>query len=720
LLRAARQVFSCGAIIVMVNRSWTPSNGDAFRDFAAQAARLTGEDVDLDWLEGVWRDHGCDTEAAMGYLTECKLRHKLRSGSSSASDSSAGEANAAGVAASPLPAAAAAAENIQVIARFRPVSDAEAARDADLQVVEFGDDGQTCMLTVENREAEFAFNRVFEPMAAQDDVYETAARPIIHSVINGVNGAIIAYGQTGSGKTHTMMGPRGAQALIDGDFDDSELGLVPRALLELQAHARQSEGAVQLRVSYVEVYQERIIDLLSVVKPSSQRGRQIQKHKETGLWVSEVVETPVESAREALEIMRTGNKRRTKASTEMNQDSSRSHAIFIVTVTNATDATSQRFAQLYLADLAGSERVGKTHVSGKQLDEAKNINKSLLALSQVITNLSIGAKHVPYRDSKLTRLLQNCLGGNARTCIICTASPHPDNACESLSTLRFGARASKIRNETRTNIALDAKALKKELDKARAEIAELRRDNARLSLLAQPSGALVASDALAAPRRSPIEVSKVSFAEPTADFEATPLSAAPDSSQQILELIARRLFTRELMPSFICPITRAVMRDPVCATDGSTYERSAIERLARQAGRMPAMSPVTGRPLPSKQVIPNTVLKQLIASQLPNLPPLEARVSEFCTVSVYLLEHMLSFLNGRSLGNAQVACSDFLAVGSKPTLWAPLVVADFGIREAQDDPRQCYAATALRQFSTRTKSRPAPTSGGLRLLPAVG
>merc|ERR1719356_1308503 len=138
--------------------------------------------------------------------------------------------------------------------------------------------------------------------------------------------------------------------------------------------------------------------------------------------------------------MRLGNRNRHQAETKMNRHSSRSHAVFIVSVVNSTDQARQKFAQLYLVDLAGSERVKRTGVAGQQLEEAKSINRSLLSLGQVIRALAHKQTHVPYRDSKLTQLLRNCLGGNARTAVLITVSPHRDNAGESLSSLRFGAR----------------------------------------------------------------------------------------------------------------------------------------------------------------------------------------------------------------------------------------------------------------------------------------
>lgn len=765
-----------------------PIEGSDFDGFLAKAAALVGSDVQEAFLRRVWESQDGDPDRAMAALTESKVRRKISSsrGSSRSSVASAELEDSpvrSGHSPDDMPSlgmvgscwghqaeelvrprsgpaivgddavvarsdpeagrpyscgaeGATATENIQVVARFRPLSQRELDDAPDLQCVDFGDDGQSCTLSVSrafNNEVEFHFNRVFEPEAGQEEVFEAVGRPIAESVMNGFNGAIIAYGQTGSGKTHTMMGPQGATSLIDGYFDDPELGIIPRVLLELQAHARRAEGAVQLRVSYVEIYQEHVIDLLTVVQPRThvrpKPSQELRQDTERGLYLPQVAEMPVQSAAEAMEIMRLGNRNRTKASTEMNRDSSRSHAVFIVSVANSIDPMNRKFSQLYLVDLAGSERIDKTGVAGKQLDEAKLINRSLLALGQVIWSLSTRAKHIPYRDSKLTRLLQNCLGGNARTCLVCTASPHPANAPESLSTLRFGDRASKVRNEAKMNIALDAAELKKLLEKARAQLTELRcayqqleRENEAL----QRSSHLVANHPVPSrvanhpvPPRTVAQVPSTPALLPAAVADSG--SRAPErtdgetaSPQAILDMIARCLFTRELLPSLICPLTRAVMRDPVCASDGSSYERTAIERHFKHAGRMPAFSPSTLRPFPSKLLVQNVVLKQLIARQLPDLPPLEARIPEFSTICIYLLEEIFTFLNGRSLGQAQIACKDFFAVGSKPSLWTLLLKAELGDSQVHGDPRKQYISEAPRQKPTGlcvSKSR------GLHLLP---
>lgn len=187
----------------------------------------------------------------------------------------------------------------------------------------------------------------------------------------------------------------------------------------------------------------------------------------------------------------------------------------------------------------------------------------------------------------------------------------------------------------------------------------------------------------------------------------------------MLGLISRRLFTRELLPSLICPLTQAVMRDPVCATDGSTYDRSAVERLMRHAGRLPAISPMTAKAFPSKQLVPNIVLKQLIDKHRFALPPPERLVPTFAKISIYVLEYLFTFLPGTSLGRAQVACPDFLAVGSSASLWSRLLTKDFHIADVGQDPRQNYAERATEKSKVEKTGTTVPRkSVGLHLAKA--
>lgn len=564
-------------------------------------------------------------------------------------------------------------ESIRVAARFRPLD-----RDRnDVSCVEFGRDGQTCSLRIQRTHGisgfPFAYDHVFQPEASQVDIYHSVAQPIVEGVINGFNGAIIAYGQTGSGKTHTMFGPQGAQAFVqDKELDMETLGIIPRALQELLEYAKNTQGLVQLRASYVETYNETVIDLLSPLRGGAvvgEQGLQSAAMREQGevLYLPTVTETPVTSLHEAMEVMRIGNRNRHQAETKMNRHSSRSHAVFIVTVTNRVDPSKQRFGQLYLVDLAGSERVMKTGVQGLQLEEAKNINKSLLALGQVIWALAHKQKHIPYRDSKLTQLLRNCLGGNARTVVMITASMHTENAGESLSALRFGARASLVQNLARQNVAENARELKKLLEQAREDLSQLRACCRRL--------------------QAELTASRVLSNEP-----GSPCGERSSS--------ARRLMLWGLLPSLVCPITRAVMRDPVLAADGWSYERRALEKyMARSDLRGLPKSPVTGDRFSTRQVTPNLVLRQLISQHLPELGPLEDPLPLIQLLHVWHVQLILSFLDAKSLARCESAWPSFLAAADSSEVWVQLLQNDFN--EESDTPRKAYGVLALEALANR-------------------
>jgi hypothetical protein len=437
------------------------------------------------------------------------------------------------------------------------------------------------------------------------------------------------------------------------------LGIIPRALQDLLDYAAPTEGLVQLRASYVEIYNERIIDLLapvrggSIVRDSLPSSAAVREQGQS-LYLPTVTETPIGSVFEALGVMHTGNKNRHEAQTNMNRHSSRSHAVFIVTVTNRIDSSRQKFAQLYLVDLAGSERVKKTGVCGKQLDEAKNINTSLLALGQVIWALAHKQKHIPYRDSKLTQLLQNCLGGNARTVIMVAASPHLDNAQESLTALRFGARASLVQNLARENVAENPHELKRLLQQARKDLNELR---VHCRSLQSQISAFQSCDLMPA-------------AQPA-------LTRSVSSEDPLQTLTARRLLVWGLLPSLVCPINRAIMRDPVVAADGWTYERLAIEKLFTRAGRGMPVSPVTAQRMCTRHLVQNNVVKQLITHHMPDLAPPEVRLPTVQLLHVWHVQLILSYLDGKSLGRCEMAWSSFLAAAEASNSWAKLLQKEF-------------------------------------------
>ncbi|KAL9715167.1 hypothetical protein Ac2012v2_001828 [Leucoagaricus gongylophorus] len=351
--------------------------------------------------------------------------------------------------------------NIKVVCRFRPVNAIE-TREGGEVVVAFHDNLQTVQVKsaqVSNGPEKdgFTFDRVFPMGTKQHEIFEYGVKDIVKDVLDGYNGTVFAYGQTGSGKTFTMMG-------ADIDSDDLK-GIVPRITEQIFRSIVESDPHLEylVKVSYMEIYLEKIRDLLS---PQND-NLQVHEEKSRGVYVKGLSDYYVSSAREVYEIMRTGGAARVVTSTNMNAESSRSHSIFLITIQQRnTETGAQKTGNLYLVDLAGSEKVGKTGASGQTLEEAKKINKSLSALGMVINALTEKAKHIPYRDSKLTRILQESLGGNSRTTLIINCSPSSYNEAETLSTLRFGIRAKSIKNSARVNAELSPLELKGLLQKA--------------------------------------------------------------------------------------------------------------------------------------------------------------------------------------------------------------------------------------------------------------
>ena len=259
--------------------------------------------------------------------------------------------------------------------------------------------------------------------------------------------------------------------MMGADIEDEEQrGIIPRIVEQMFRRILQSPNNIEytVRVSYMEIYMEKIRDLLV---PQND-NLPVHEEKSRGVYVKGLLEIYVSSEQEVYEVMRRGGNARATAATNMNQESSRSHSIFVITITQKNVETgSAKSGQLFLVDLAGSEKVGKTGASGQTLEEAKKINKSLSALGMVINSLTDGkSTHVPYRDSKLTRILQESLGGNSRTTLIINCSPASYNEQETISTLRFGVRAKAIKNKAKINAELSPMELKQLLKKAQGQI----------------------------------------------------------------------------------------------------------------------------------------------------------------------------------------------------------------------------------------------------------
>jgi len=326
-------------------------------------------------------------------------------------------------------------DSVHVVCRFRP------PMSSDLQskvVAKISDDEVGCTVKTGKDKKTFNFDRCFHWQTSQGDVYRYSGEPLVQQVLRGFNCTIFAYGQTGSGKTFTMEGePRNP-------------GIIPRMVEHLFDSILEFDERVEfiLRVSYIEIYNEKIRDLL---QPSNSNLR--VRENQQGVYVESCANPFCGSPEEILGYLSQGHSIRSCASTKMNNQSSRSHAVFMLMISQRNvDTDSKKMSKLFLVDLAGSEKVRKTGATGSTLKEAQNINRSLACLGLVINSLTEGKKsHIPYRDSKLTRLLSDSLGGNSKTCIIVTASPCEYNLDETISTLRFGTRCKRVKNKPKIN-----------------------------------------------------------------------------------------------------------------------------------------------------------------------------------------------------------------------------------------------------------------------------
>ncbi|ANB15602.1 Kip1p [Sugiyamaella lignohabitans] len=351
----------------------------------------------------------------------------------------------------PSPSTSSGSNNIKVIARFRPENSLEKSDPDAINIVQFLSDS-TCKIETKDFNGTFTFDRVFNMDSAQQQVFDYSLRPTVEDIFKGYNGTVLAYGQTGSGKSYTMMGPS-----ID---DGNSRGAIPRIVDLIFDTIQNSSSDIEymVRVSYMEIYMEKIKDLLNPTNDNLP----IHEDKTRGVYVKGLTEEYVSCANDVYQVMRQGSRIRSVAATNMNQESSRSHSIFVIVVSQKNIITgSQKTGQMFLVDLAGSEKVGKTGASGQTLEEAKKINKSLSALGLVINSLTDSkSSHIPYRDSKLTRILQESLGGNSRTSLIVNCSPSSYNDAETLSTLRFGVRAKTIKNKAKINAELSPTELR--------------------------------------------------------------------------------------------------------------------------------------------------------------------------------------------------------------------------------------------------------------------
>lgn len=354
-----------------------------------------------------------------------------------------------------------------------------------------------------DKDQAFTYDHVFDQDSKQQDIYETCVKDLVDGCFVGYNATVLAYGQTGSGKTYTMGTGFEASTLHQIDMSDKSIGIVPRALNQLfdtidqrEQEARESNQQppeFKVTVQFIELYNEDIIDLLDESHHNTNNNithalaKHIRIHQDTdnNIQLAGVTSRTVVTALEAFECLRVGALARTTASTKMNDQSSRSHAIFTISIQQTRVACDAKdievlSAKFHFVDLAGSERLKRTGATGQRAREGISINTGLLCLGNVISALGDTSKkaiHIPYRDSKLTRLLQDSLGGNSQTLMIACVSPSHRDFMETLNTLRYANRAKNIKNKVVINqdssshtIAL----LKKEIAALKLELAELK------------------------------------------------------------------------------------------------------------------------------------------------------------------------------------------------------------------------------------------------------
>ncbi|XP_048453443.1 kinesin-like protein KIF3C isoform X2 [Rhincodon typus] len=342
-----------------------------------------------------------------------------------------------------------ACESVKVVVRCRPMNGKEEAAGCERIVEMDGNLGQVSIRNPKGSPTElpksFRFDAVYESSCRQSELYDETVRPLVDSVLQGFNGTVFAYGQTGTGKTYTMQGVWA---------EPEKRGIIPNSFEHIFTHISRSQDQQYLvRASYLEIYQEEIRDLLN---KDENKKLELKEKPETGVYIKDLSSFVTKNVKEIEHVMNVGNQTRSVASTNMNEYSSRSHAIFVVTVECSElglDGENHiRVGKLNLVDLAGSERQSKTGVQGERLKEATKINLSLSALGNVISALVDGkSTHIPYRDSKLTRLLEDSLGGNAKTIMVATIGPASCNYEESLITLRYANRTKNIKNKPRIN-----------------------------------------------------------------------------------------------------------------------------------------------------------------------------------------------------------------------------------------------------------------------------
>ncbi|KAI3978944.1 hypothetical protein MKX01_016119 [Papaver californicum] len=465
--------------------------------------------------------------------------------------------------------------NVQVLIRVRPLNNMERGQQGYNRCLK--QENAQSISWVGQQEARFTFDHVACETTSQEMLFRVAGLPMVENCLSGYNSCMFAYGQTGSGKTHTMLGE-----IADLDANPSaERGMTPRIFEFLFARIRAEEEirrdeklTYSCKCSFLEIYNEQITDLLD---PSC-TNLLLREDMKTGVYVENLTEFEVNTVNDILCLLTRGAANRKVAATNMNRESSRSHSVFTCVIESRWEkdsTTNLRFARLNLVDLAGSERQKTSGAEGERLKEAASINKSLSTLGHVIMVLVDVAqgkqRHIPYRDSRLTFLLQDSLGGNSKTMIIANVSPSVCSAAETLSTLKFAQRAKLIQNNAIVNedASGNVMALQHQIHLLKEELAVLKQQNVSRSLSYRSA---IFSDANRKSSDAPHD-------EETPDM----VLECVDGSQGSASLGIVRLSSKQ-MQSLETTLTGALRREQMADTSLKQLEAeiAQLNRLVRQ------------------------------------------------------------------------------------------------------------------------------------------
>lgn len=400
--------------------------------------------------------------------------------------------------------------NIQVCCRIRPLTNGEIKRGMKRAVEPLSESEVGVFDQRTKNWKSFSFDKVWAPDSHQLGVFQDV-EPLALSVVDGYNACIFAYGQTGSGKTYTMEGGKGIDRGISFRTIEKVFNLLNYRVVKQDSIVKKFQDAQQngggspedeaqgrfefsIKVGMLEIYNDNVFDLLD--KPDKRKKRsplEIKRNKEGRIEVAGLTKEPVNSVKDVIKMLHLGNASRSTAATDMNEHSSRSHMVLTVDVSSGIVGEEPTSGTLYLVDLAGSERVRKSGVEGANLKEATQINKSLSALGNVMEALDRKAAHIPYRDSKLTYLLQDSLGGNSRTMMVVAVCPTSGSFDETTHALNFATRvrrinigsakrnvASKNLEETVKQLSTELKSLARAKKKSEEQLSSLKRDHGRI------------------------------------------------------------------------------------------------------------------------------------------------------------------------------------------------------------------------------------------------